>query len=125
MDDDLYEAPRTKHPVVVAVSGDAIQATIWRDALADAGITAAVVERGMSAALGGATSVSATYHVLVDREAVGDARNVIAELGGAMSLAPLPDDATAAQRRRAALIAAAVAAVAVLVAIGLLQQVTR
>jgi|GEM_PF-3191805 len=123
MGQDPHEEFRPRQPIVVAVAGDALQATIWRDALGDAGITAAVVERGVSAALGGAPSVSSTYHVLVDREDVAAARNVIAEMGGAGALAPLPDDdATAEQRRRVALIAVAIVVVAVVVVVALLSQ---
>jgi hypothetical protein len=84
--------PAPQSAVVVAVASDAIEAAIWRDALHDAGIPAAVYERGVGAALGGANTFGASYPLLVDRGQVAAARNVIADLGGAVALAPVHDE---------------------------------
>ncbi|MCK9519210.1 MAG: DUF2007 domain-containing protein [Dehalococcoidia bacterium] len=107
--------------VVVAVAGDAIQAAIWHDALEDAGIEAAVYERGVGAALGGASAFGASYPLLVDRGDVAAARNIIADLGGAVALAPVHDDRAARERRQRALLVAG-AIVAVILALGVLSR---
>lgn len=106
-----------RHPVAVATASDAITASIWVDALHRAGIEAGVFERSASAALGGAAMPGfSVFPVLVDREALGTARSVIADLAGASVLEPLPDqEAEQASRRRALLFAAAIVG-AVLVA---------
>lgn len=90
--------------IIVAEAPDAVTATIWVDALRDAGINAATFSRGHSAALGGAEAF-ATQVVLVERDQFAAARTVIAELGGASKLAPIPDREVEAQRQRGALIA--------------------
>jgi hypothetical protein len=90
--------------IVVAEAPDAVTAAIWVDALRDAGINAATFSRGHGAALGGAEAF-ATHVVLVDSENFAAARTVIAELGGASKLAPIPDHKVEAQRQRGALIA--------------------
>lgn len=86
--------------VVVANASDAIEAAIWKDALADAGIPAATFERGPGAALGGASGgrISA-YPVVVSRDDLARARNVIADVAGASAIAPVPDESAMAARR--------------------------
>lgn len=71
---------------IVAEASDIAQARIWTDALHDEDIEAAFVERGPGGALGGANIFGSSYAVLVPRARIGDARNVIAELGGERSL---------------------------------------
>ena len=90
--------------VIVAQAAELVQAQLWVSALRDAGIEAATFERGVGAALGGATAVGATYPVLVQRRDLVAARNVIAEMGGAPALAPLaePETARSARARAAA-----------------------
>ena len=71
---------------IVAEAGDIAEARIWIDALRDEEIDAAFVERGPGGALGGASVFGSSYAVLVPRDRIGDARNVIAELGGGGAL---------------------------------------
>lgn len=88
--------------VPVAEATDEIEAGVWLDALAQAGIPATVFERGLGGALGGAVGW-ARYPVLVPRSSLGAARNVIAELAGASRLAPFDDPATSRSRQLHAL----------------------
>lgn len=106
--------------VVVAEAPDAVTAAIWVAALHDAGINAATFSRGHGAAFGGAEAF-ATHVVLVDGSRIADARTVIAELGGASKLAPIPDRKVEAQRQRGALIAVA-SIVAAIIAAALLGR---
>ena len=71
---------------VVAEAPDIAQARIWIDALGDDGIKATYFERGPSGAFGGASLPSASYAVLVGRHHIGQARSIIADLGGTRSL---------------------------------------
>lgn len=77
--------------VVVAVAINPADAQIWVDALRDAGIGAGTFERGSGAAFGGMQMVTSRFHVIVAPEDLEEARNVIAELGGARYLAPFDD----------------------------------
>lgn len=79
-------------PVIVAVAGNPAEAQIWVDALRHDGIEAGTYERGSGAAFGGGRIVTSDYPVLVAPDSIGDARNVIAELGGAGQLSPIEDD---------------------------------
>jgi len=90
-----------EYAVVVAEAPDAVRAAIWVDALRSAGITASTFERGVGAALGGASPLGAVYPVVVSNDDVGAARTVIADLAGASALAPYRDrgDARSGQRR--------------------------
>jgi hypothetical protein len=106
--------------VVVAEAPDAVSASIWLDALRDAGIEAGMFERGVGAALGGAATPGLSrFAIVVRKEAMLEARNVIAEVGGASRLAPYRDgsEAPGAQRRAiffvVVLIAAGIAGVIV------------
>ena len=71
---------------IVAEASDIAQAHIWIDALRDEDIEAAFLERGPGGALGGASLFSSSYAVLVPRARIGEARSVIAELGGGRAL---------------------------------------
>lgn len=71
---------------IVAEASDIAEARIWIDALRDEEIDAAYVERGPGGALGGASVFGSSYAVIVPRDRIGDARNVIAELGGGGAL---------------------------------------
>lgn len=86
-------------PVIVAVARDPAEAQIWCDALRQDGIEAGTYERGPGAAFGGLATVVSDYPVLVAPERFGDARNVIAELGGAQFLSPLDDGETGELKR--------------------------
>jgi len=111
-----------RNSVAVARASDAITASIWVDALRRAGIDAGVFERSESAALGGAAMPGfSVFPVLVDREHLGTARSVIADLAGASVLEPLPDHEAEHASRRRALLFAAVLVGAILVA-GLLAR---
>jgi len=94
--------------VLVAEAGDPIQAQIWVDALRDAGIEAGTFERGVGAALGGAVTTGVSrFPVVVARQDLVAARNLIAELDGAVHLAPIDDpELQHAARRRALLVVA-------------------
>ncbi len=81
----------TDSAVVVARTSDGIQAQLWVDMLRDEGLDASTYTQGVQAALGGASGVG-IHLVLVHREHVGDARNIIAEAGGASALAPIPGE---------------------------------
>lgn len=95
--------------VVVARTGDPIEAQIWVDMLRDEGIQAASYEQSIRGALGGASTlgIRGTHHILVREEDIVAARNVIAESGGAHQLAPIPagDDDAAERATRALLLA--------------------
>jgi hypothetical protein len=91
--------------VVVAEASDPVQANVWLDALADAGITARSFEQGVGGALGGAaTGVFAKYAVVVARDDLVAARNVISHLDGGGVLAPVPDEEAARESQRRGLI---------------------
>jgi hypothetical protein len=107
--------------VVVAEAADAIEAGIWLDALREAGIEARWFERGAGAALGGATLAGVvSYPVVVPAEAIGSARSVIANLGGARNLAPVSDaEALRARQQRILVIAGAGLGVALAFAVAL------
>jgi len=101
--------------IVVAEAPDAVTAAIWVDALRDVGINAATFSRGHGAALGGAEAF-ATHVVLVDGDKIAAARTVIAELGGASKLAPIPDQKAEIRRQRGAVVAAGVIVAAIIAA---------
>ena len=71
---------------IVAEASDIAEAHIWIDALRDEDIQAAFVERGPGGALGGARLFGSSYAVLVPRARIGEARSVIADLGGGRAL---------------------------------------
>ena len=71
---------------IVAEASDIAEAHIWIDALRDEDIKAAFVERGPGSALGGASLFGSSYAVLVPRARIGEARSVIADLGGGRAL---------------------------------------
>jgi hypothetical protein len=109
--------------VVVAEARDAIEASIWVDALREAGVSASVYERGVGAALGGAATPGfSAYPVIVGRGELGRARSVIAEMAGAAVLSTFRDAESARAGQRRALITAAVVVVSVLV-LGTLARV--
>ena len=97
-------------PVIVAKADSPVQAELWLAALRDAGIQGATYERGVGGAFGGAVGGPwSSYPVLVAREAVGQARSVIAEMDGASVLQPLSDpSAVRAQQTRILLTAGAI-----------------
>ncbi|HET7738614.1 MAG TPA: hypothetical protein VFK32_08580 [Tepidiformaceae bacterium] len=108
--------------VVVANANDAIEAAIWADALAAAGIAAATFERGPGAAFGGASGAGlSAYPILVSRGDLARARSVIADVAGGSAIAPVPDEAAATARRVRILTVAAVA-IAVFLAGGFLLR---
>ena len=95
----------TKEPagaVIVAVANAEADARIWLDALRDAGVEAALVERGAGGALGGASLFGASWAVLVSRARIEDARGVITELGGAGGLVHAPTAEEERERARQA-----------------------
>jgi len=103
---------------IVAEARDIAEARIWTDALHDEAIEAAFVERGPGGALGGASVFGSSYAVFVPRDRIGDARNVIAELGGGGALVAYRTAEEERQRSRRAFLTVAggvglVAAVAV------------
>ncbi len=106
---------------IVARANDPLEAQIWVDALRDAGLEAGMIERGPGAALGGAFLGVASYPILVRHDQLEPARNIIAELGGAESLAPYSDPAEASERRRAALMTVVGVMVLVVVSLALLR----
>jgi hypothetical protein len=113
-------APTT---TVVAEAQDPIQAQIWVDALRDHGIKASSFERGVGGALGGAvTSGFASYPIIVATNDLAAARNVIADLDGAVHLAPIRDSAASQAAQKRALTVAAAIAVGVLV-LGVLARI--
>lgn len=102
---------------VVAEAGDLVEATIWVDALRADGINAKFYERGVGAALGGAVTTGLARHpVVVSREDLGRARNVIADMGGSASLTPIdePKDKERTQQRGLALVGLIVGGVLVI-----------
>jgi hypothetical protein len=104
--------------VVVAEASDPVTAAIWVDALRDAGIAAHSFEQGVGAALGGAATYGARFPVIVRRQDIAQARNVIADLDGARALAPYRDESDIrAGQSRALLAAAAIAGAVVLAAL--------
>jgi hypothetical protein len=106
-----------RHPVVVAQATDPLQADIWIDALRQAGIAATTFERGVGAALGGASAPGwSVYPVFVSRDDLGAARSVIADIDGAAVLAPVPGASgeQAGPRRALMAVASVVAVITVL-----------
>jgi len=100
---------------LVAEAADGIQAQIWVAALREVGIEAATFERGVGAALGGAmTSGLSRFPVIVARRDLLAARNVIADLGGAVHLAPVDYPERQRDAGLRALVTVIVAAVVVL-----------
>lgn len=107
---------------VVAEARDPVQAEIWLDALHAAGIEANAFERGVGAALGGATGVFAIYPVVVAESDLVRARNVIAELGDAARISPVRDhNAARSAQRRGLTIAGAL--IILIVILGVLSRV--
>ena len=88
---------------VVAEAADAVEAGLWVDALEQAGINARVFEQSLGGAMGGAVTVFARYPVLVPRDSLGAARNVIADIAGAARIAPYQDPADSRARQSRAL----------------------
>lgn len=100
--------------VTVAETKDAVQAGLWVDSLRRAGIKAAVYERGVGGALGGAETWGFSVHrVIVGYHDLAEARNIIAELGGASALTPYrsPDEERARAMRVLGIVAGAMAIV--------------
>ncbi len=101
--------------IVVARTTDPIEAQIWVDMLRDEGIQAATYEQSMRGALGGASTLGfrSTHHILVRHEDIVGARNLIAEVGGAHQLAPVPgnDDEAGSKAARALVMALVGAAI--------------
>lgn len=112
----MSASPTRQATIVVAQASDEIEAAIWVDALRDAGVKAATFERGVGAALGGTTTPWSSYPVVVAEEDLLTARNVIAELGGAGSLAPYHDPAAVRERQSRVLVVGVVTIVAVVAA---------
>lgn len=86
---------------IVAEAPDIGQARIWIDALRNDGIRATYFERGPSGAFGGASLPLTSFSVLVGRHHVGQARSIIADLGGTGALVPfssLEDERGRSQR---------------------------
>ncbi len=104
---------------IVAVATDPAEARIWLDALRDAGVEAAVLERGAGGALGGASLLGDSWAVLVSRARIEEARGVIAELGGAHALvdSPTAEEERAASHRAFRTVAGAVLLVALAFAV--------
>jgi hypothetical protein len=98
--------------IVVARTSDPIEAQIWVDMLRDEGIQAATYEQSIRGALGGASTLGfrSTHHILVRHEDIVGARNLIAEVGGAHQLAPVPGDDDAGSKAARALLMALVGA---------------
>lgn len=107
----------------VAEAQDPIQAQIWVDALRAHGIKASSFERGVGGALGGAvTSGMAVYPIIVATSDLAAARNVIADLDGAVHLTPVRDrEASQAAQKRALTLAGGVAVV--ILVLGVLARI--
>lgn len=100
--------------VAVAETRDPVQAGLWVEALRQAGIRAAVFERGIGGALGGADTYGFSFHrIIVGYHDLAQARNIIAELGGAGALMPYrsPDEEGARAMRVLGIIAGSMAIV--------------
>jgi hypothetical protein len=109
--------------VVVAEAEDPVQAGKWLDALEQAGIAARSFERGVGAALGGAvTSGFAKYPVLVARDDLLAARNVISRLDGGGVLSPVRDE-EAVRATQLRWLVVAVTAIAVVLVLGVASRV--
>lgn len=107
----------------VAEARDLIEAQIWVDALRDHGIKASSFERGVGGALGGAvTSGMSVYPIIVATSDLTAARNVIADLDGAIHLTPVRDRATSQAAQKRALTLAGAIAIGVLV-LGVLARI--
>ncbi len=87
--------PTSSDVVVIALAQSELEATLWADALRDAGIKAGLFERGVGAALGGGAHSLSTFAIVVGREREQDARAVLLELGAGEQL--LPETPTKAQ----------------------------
>ncbi len=97
--------------VVVAETSDPVAANLWVNELRAAGVEAAVMERGHGAAFGArGLPLLTSYAVVVPRRELARARSLIADLGGAAFLSPVPGDEGAFRRRALLLLAAAGAA---------------
>ena len=114
-----------KSPALVAIARDPAEAAIWVDALRQEGIEAASFERGPGAALGGVVGGALSRcHVLVDPDRIEDARNVVAEMGGAAALAPVAAETAIANGGTGAaraLLLALLVAVAIAVVLALMR----
>lgn len=100
--------------VAVAETRDPVEAGLWVDALRRSGIRAAVFERGMGGALGGADTYGFSVHrVIVGYHDLARARSIIAELGGASALMPYrtPDEEGARAMRVLGIVAGSMAIV--------------
>jgi len=118
-DTDVTSAPASADPeggaTIVAEASDIAEAHIWVDALRDEDIEAAFVERGPGSAFGGATLFGSSYAVLVPRSRIGEARSVIADLGGGGALVAYrtADEERRSSRRAFLTVAVPIALVAV------------
>ena len=92
----------TDGAAIVAEASDIAEARIWMDALHEAEIDAAFVERGSGAALGGASVFGSSYALLVPRARIADARSIIGELGGGHALVAYRSAAEERERSRRA-----------------------
>src|SRR5262249_50650463 len=95
--------------VMVAEAPSAVDAAVWVAALLSAGSDARTFERGVGAALGGATTVLARSPVLVPRAALVPSRNLLSDLGGARILSPYKDPETTRHAQRQIVVTAAAA----------------
>jgi len=100
-------------PVVVATASNPAEAQVWVDMLLDEGIFATSVETGVHGALGGGGLMLPSVSVLVDRAKLAEARNVIAESGGAAALRPVPQEGSQGTPLRTLLLLAGLGAVLV------------
>jgi len=102
---------------LVAVGRNAVEATIWVDALRAAGIDARSFEQSTGAALGAADVFAARYPIFVPAGELGAARSVIAELAGGSVLAPVTDAVSAVPWRAIVLFGYVLAAIVLVVAV--------
>lgn len=118
-DTDTTSAPASADSgggaTIVAEASDIAEAHIWVDALRDEDIEAAFVDRGPGSAFGGATLFGSSYAVLVPRSRIGEARSVIADLGGGSALVAYrtADEERRSSRRAFLTVAGPIALVAV------------
>jgi hypothetical protein len=89
--------------VLVASAGNPAEAQVWVDMLRDEGILATSIDRSVRAALGGMGLVTPRIYVMVNRADLLEARNIIAEAGGASALAPVPAEGEGRDRMVTAL----------------------
>ena len=99
---------------IVAEASDMAEARIWIDALREADIDAAFVERGPGGAFGGASLLGVSYAVLVPRGRIAEARSVITDLGGGRALVAYrtAEEERERSRRAFAMVAGAIGLVA-------------